>query len=126
MNKEAKVTIGNTTETIGDAHEGYMQGMKDILNRANSNSPHFPKDESSDEHAGKVASGVGEIINYTTLLIQRIEDLELELKIAAKETENLQHAFHVFSNFIDENHNNVITAEEVLDMELGNLSELDN
>ena len=111
MNKEAKVTIGNTTETIEESHKVYMQAINDVLN--NSNSDHFPRE-------------VGEVMHYTNVLAQRIEDLELELKIAAKETENLQHAFHVFSNFIDENHNNVITAEEVLDMELGNLSELDN
>ena len=78
MDKGAKVTIGNTTETIGDAHEEYMQGMKDILNRADSNSPQFPKEETHEEHVTKVAGGVGIVMNYTSVLTQRIEDLEAQ------------------------------------------------
>ena len=91
MNKEAKVTIGNTTETIGDAHEVYMQGMKDILNRADSNSPQFPKEETHEEHVTKVAGGVGIVMNYTSVLAQRIEDLELELKVTQDKLARSEH-----------------------------------
>ena len=59
-------------------------------------------------------------------LVEETTDLRAELAMAAKEIENLKHAFHVFSNFIDENHDDVISAEEVLEMEVGNLSELGN
>ena len=67
-----------------------------------------------------------ELIKEIANLVEETINLKAELKMAEHEIGNLEHGIHILSNFIDENHSNVITAYEVLDSEVGNLSELGN
>ena len=76
MNTAAKVTLGNTEFTINDELEGYINAMRDILNRANQEGPYFPKDESNLDRIHFIAGGCGAIMHFVELLTQRIEDLE--------------------------------------------------